>query len=92
MDLSDLLINIWSYVEHVYHKASPDPSSCVCEKYLQFCIVAAKKKKKKWSDEYLDFDIVVRHLKGRNRWFGEFDKIPTEKKNKIFDIIKKDYI
>ena len=51
-----------------------------------------KKKKKKWSDEYLDFDIVVRHLKGHNRWFGEFDKIPTEKKNKIFDIIKKDYI
>ena len=46
LDLSDLLINIWSYAEHVYHKASPDPSSCVCEKYLQFCIVAAKKKKK----------------------------------------------
>ena len=51
-----------------------------------------QKKKKKWSDGYLDFDIVVRHLKDHNRWFGEFDKISTEKKNKIFDIIKKDYI
>ena len=78
LDLSYLLINIWSYAEHVYHKASPDPSSCVCEIYLQFCIVAAKKKE--WSDEYLDFDIVVRHLKDHNRWFGEFDKISTEKK------------
>lgn len=59
---------------------------------FNFVLLPQKKKKKKWSDEYLDFDIVVRHLKGHNRWFGEFDKIPTEKKNKIFDIIKKDYI
>ena len=59
---------------------------------FNFVLLPQKKKKKKWSDEYLDFDIVVRHLKGHNRWFGEFDKISTEKKNKIFDIIKKDYI
>ena len=53
-----------------------------------FNFVLLPQKKKKWSDEYLDFDIVVRHLKYHNRWFGEFDKISTEKKNKIFYIIK----
>ena len=59
---------------------------------FNFVLLPPKKKKKKWSDGNLDFDIVVRHLKDHNRWFGEFDKISTEKKNKIFDIIKKDYI
>ena len=84
-DLPDLLINTWRFSEHVYHRWSPDPSSCTCKKYLQYCVGATREK---WSDEYLHFDTVIYHLQHHDRRFEDFGKIPSNKKETIYDIIK----
>lgn len=87
LDLPNLLIDIWSYAEHLYHNPSlAPPCRCVCKVYLEFCINATKKK---WSDTYVNFDFVVHNLKDRNRCFADFGKILTEKKDMIYQIIAK---
>ena len=50
-----------------------------------------KKKKKKWSKDFIDFDFAVRNFKENNHCFADFDKISSEKKNIVYKITAKDY-
>ena len=75
LDLPELLINIWSYANHIINKHD----SCeICEIYIEYCITTVKGK---WSGFYIDFDFNINNLRKRNRNWVDFGKFSTETKN-----------
>ena len=54
---------------------------------MDICIEEAKKK---WSDEYVNFDWFIRNIKCQNHCVADLGKICSAEKNTIYQIIKKD--
>ena len=74
LELADILINIWSYGDHIKEK-----NCVICNNYRNWCITAAKEK---WSQTFVDFDFAMQNL-------IMMDIISPETKNKIYSYIKK---
>ena len=64
LDLPNLLINIWTYTDHLH-----DPS---VKQYKKWCVELAKEKRQ---SHYLDFDYVIEMLKEKSKGFYDFCKI-----------------
>ena len=78
LSLPKLLINIWSYADHIINKVD----GCeICEIYMKYCVTVAKEK---WSEFYIDFDFLIYNLKKRNRNWVDFGKFSTATKNNIY--------
>ena len=56
LDLPNLLINVWDYVDK--------PNCPICKQYQKWCISAAKEK---WQDSSIEFDFVINFLKNKNK-------------------------
>ena len=76
LDLPNLLINIWTYTDHLH-----DPS---VKKYEKRCVELVKEK---WQSHYLDFDYVIEMLKEKIKEFYDFGKIFTANRGIIYKII-----
>ena len=76
--LPELVINIWSYADHIINKVD----GCeICEIYMKYCVTAAKEK---WSEFYIDFGFVIDNLKKGNQNWVDFGKFSTATKNNIY--------
>ena len=64
LDLPNLLINIWTYTDHLH-----EPS---VKQYKKWCVELAKEKRQ---SHYLDFDCVIEMLKEKSKEFYDFCKI-----------------
>ena len=76
LDLSNLLINIWTYADHLH-----DPS---VKQYEKWCVELAKEK---WQSHYLDFGYVIEMLKEKNKEFYDFGKISAVNRRIIYKLI-----
>ena len=55
LDLADLLINIWSYVDYLH--------DFVINQYCQYCIECSYEM---WDEDYLDFHFAIKNILDRN--------------------------
>ena len=81
LDLADLLINIWSYVDYSH--------DFVINQYCRYCIECSYEK---WDENYLDFYFVIKNILDRNTNFFDFGEISTSEKKKyiyIYTVIRK---
>ena len=78
LDLLELLINVWCYADHVNNK---DEICNICETYMEYCVIAAIEK---WSEFYIDFDLVINNSKKHNANWVNFSKFSTQTKNNIY--------
>ena len=69
LDLADLLINIWSYVDYLH--------DFIINQYCQYCIECSYKK---WDKDYLDFHFVIKNILNRNATFLILEKLQIVKK------------
>ena len=76
LDLADLLINIWSYVDYLH--------DFVINQYCQYCIKCSYEK---WDEE--DFHFVIKKVLDRNTNFFDFGEISNREKNIIYTVIRK---
>ena len=78
LDLANLLINIWSYVDYLH--------DFVINQYCQYCIDCSYKK---WDEGYLDFHFVIKNILDRNTNFFDFGEISNSEKNIIYTAVRK---
>ena len=78
LDLADLLINIWSYVDYLH--------DFVINQYCQYCIECSYEK---WDEDYLDFHFILKNILDRNTNFFHFGEISNSEKNIIYTVIRK---
>ena len=78
LDLPNLLINVWDYVNK--------PNCPICKQYQKWCISAAKEK---WKDSYIEFDFVIGCLKKQNKNWFDFGEISLANRNQIYVVISK---
>ena len=76
LDLADLLINIWSYVDYLH--------DFVINQYCHYCIKCSYEK---WDEGYLDFYFVIKNILETN--FFDFGEISNSQKNIIYTVIRK---
>ena len=69
LDLADLLINVWSYVDYLH--------DFVINQYCQYCIKCSCEK---WDEDYLDFHFVIKSILDRNTNFFDFGEISNSEK------------
>ena len=72
------MINIWEY--------SDKPNDPILIQYQKWCIEVAKQK---WQPQFINFDYVIRNLKGQNKKFYDFGKISSADRDMIYRIIDK---
>ena len=73
LDLADLLINIWSYVDYLH--------DFVINQYCQYCIECSYEK---LDEDYLDFHFIIKIILDRNTTFFDFGEISNNEKNIIY--------
>ena len=79
LDLSNLLINIYSYAKDL-----KDP---IIYQYSNLCIECARKL---WTDQYHYFENVNEKFLSHNKNYINFGKISSDERNIIYYLISKD--
>ena len=78
LDLADLLINIWLYIDYLH--------DFVINQYCQYCIECSYEK---WDENCLDFHFVIKNTLDRNTNFFDFGEISNGEENIIYTVIRK---
>ena len=79
-DICNLMINIWSYSDE-------HGTGCnICTHYKKMNIDALRKK---WSNDYIDFNFVINKLKKRDTEWYDLNRVSTADRFCLMPLIKK---
>ena len=82
LDAPDLIINVWSYSDHLKRQKN-------CQVCKIYCKHSLKALKEKWKKEWGSFNYIMSKIKKNDRYFIDVGKYSSADRYLIVDFLKK---